>query len=192
MKIFNVKIFMLLLLCPTLAHAHAASGSGFMAGLNHPVLGFDHLLAMISVGILSAQMGGRAVWSVPTTFVGVMLIGGVLGMLKLPLFSIELGIAFSVFALGISLAAERKLPSTWAMIFVGFFAIFHGYAHGEEMPSMVQPALYASGFIVGTAGIHICGVIIGLIAKKSSKATQFLRFVGAGIAGIGIHLMILL
>lgn len=187
----NIVLLASILLSPVLAHAHSAAGGGFMAGISHPVLGFDHLLAMVSVGILSAQMGGRAIWTVPLTFVGVMLIGGILGMRDMPLFSVERGIAFSVFALGVALAAEKKFPSIVAMLFVGFFAVFHGHAHGTEMPSVAQPVLYALGFVTGTAGIHICGVLIGLISHQSSRGTELLRFVGAGIAGIGFHLLIL-
>lgn len=179
-----------LFLSPTLAHAHTlGSGGGYLAGLGHPVLGFDHLLAMVSVGILSAQMGGRAIWTVPSTFVCVMLIGGMLGMRGIPLLSVELGIAFSVFALGVALAAEKKLPAVVAMLWVGFFAIFHGHAHGTEMPSMAQPVLFALGFITGTAAIHIVGVCIGLISQELPRGVAVLRLAGAGIAGVGLHLL---
>lgn len=192
----NIALLLTILLIPTLAHAHIVSGGGggFVAGMSHPILGFDHLLAMISVGILSAQMGGRAIWTVPATFVGVMLLGGILGMqgLGLPLFSAEIGIAFSVLALGVALAAEKKLPPMLAMLFVGLFAVFHGYAHGAEMPNIAQPILYSLGFVMGTAGIHIAGVLIGLIAQKSTRGAELLRFVGAGIAGIGFHLLMTL
>ena len=180
------------LLFPSLAYAHGTGyGGGFMAGLNHPVLGLDHLLAMISVGILSAQMGGRAIWSVPATFVFVMLIGAIMGMRGIQLVSVEHGIAFSVLALGFALVAEKKLSPILAMTFVGFFAIFHGHAHGSEMPYLAKPVLYASGFFVGTAGIHIAGVLIGVFAKKFNNGAQFLRYVGAGIVGIGFHLIIM-
>ena len=162
-----------------------------MSGLSHPVLGFDHLLALISVGILSAQMGGRSIWTVPSTFVGVMLIGGVLGMQGVALFSVELGIAFSVFALGIALAAEKKVPAVLAMIFVGFFAVFHGHAHGTEMPNLAKPELYALGFFIGTANIHIVGVLVGIFAQKTPSGEQLLRFLGAGIAGIGFYLVVM-
>jgi urease accessory protein len=165
---------------------------GFMAGLSHPVLGFDHFLAMLSVGILSAQMGGRAIWTVPLTFVSVMAIGGVIGIKGIGLPGVEYGIAISVAALGISLAMEKKLSIILAMMFVGFFALFHGHAHGTEMPSIAQPAFYALGFITGTAGIHITGVLIGLISSRSLKGAEFLRFVGAGIAGIGIYILYIL
>lgn len=110
-------------ICPAFAH-EMGDGGGFMTGLGHPVLGFDHLLAMLSVGILSAQMGGRSIWAVPTTFVFVMLVGGILGIYNIPIFSVELGIAFSVLALGLALAAEKKFPSVVSMLFVAFFAIF--------------------------------------------------------------------
>jgi urease accessory protein len=147
---------------------------------------------MISVGILSAQMGGKAIWTVPATFVGVMLVGGVLGIQGVPLFSVEVGIAFSVLALGVAIAAQKKLPAFLAMMFVGFFAIFHGHAHGTEMPNLAQPALYALGFVIGTTAIHVAGVIIGVISPKFNDGAQFLRYGGAGIAGIGLHLLVIM
>lgn len=191
MKKLVLLIFGYLLFMPTAAYAHTiwADGGGFMSGLKHPVLGFDHLLAMLSVGILSAQIGGRAIWTVPSTFVIVMLVGGIIGMERIPLPSFEMAIAISVFALGVSIAAEKKLPHLLAMIFVGIFAIFHGYAHGVEMPYLTKPLMYALGFTSGTACIHITGVIIGLIGKKAPKI-PVLRILGAGIAGVGVLLII--
>jgi urease accessory protein len=180
------------LLFPTVALAHeAVLTGGFISGLSHPILGSDHLLAMISVGILSAQIGGRAIWSVPLTFVLVMLFGGVLGIQGIPFFSVEFGIALSVFVLGIALAADKKLPTIVAMVFVGVFAIFHGHAHGTEMPNLAQPVLYVSGFVAGTIGIHIAGVLIGIFSKKINYGAQLLRYVGAGIAGIGFYILFL-
>ena len=179
---------------PIVANAHGETYSAdifFWAGLIHPALGFDHLLAMISVGILSAQMGGRAIWTVPITFVSVMLIGGVLWIQRIALVSVELGIAFSVLVLGVALAAEKKLSPILAMIFVGCFAIFHGHAHGTEMPTMAEPVLYACGFVIGTAVIHIAGILIGIFSKTISHGDQLLRYAGAGIAGIGFHLLIM-
>ena len=177
-------------LLPSISYAHEGSGGGFTAGLTHPVLGFDHLLAMLSVGILSAQMGGQAIWRVPLTFVLVMLAGGILGINGVPIFSVELGIAFSVLALGVAIALQKKLPPLFAMVFVGFFAIFHGHAHGTEMPSLSKPLFYACGFVIGTAGIHIAGVLIGIIAERLKEGKQLLRYAGAGIAGVGFHLII--
>ena len=175
---------------PNIVYAHEGSGGGFMAGLTHPVLGFDHLLAMLSVGILSAQMGGQAIWKVPFTFVLVMLGGGILGINGIPIFSVELGIALSVLALGIAIALDKKLSPLLAMVFVGFFAIFHGHAHGTEMPSLSKPLFYACGFVLGTAGIHVAGVLVGIIAERLKDSAQLLRYAGAGIAGVGFHLII--
>ena len=184
------SILGVVLVLPSMSYAHEGSGGGFMAGLTHPVLGFDHLLAMLSVGILSAQMGGQAIWRVPLTFVLVMLGGGILGINRVPIFSVELGIAFSVLALGIAIALEKKLSPILAMVFVGFFAIFHGHAHGTEMPSLSKPVFYACGFVIGTAGIHVGGVLIGIIAERLEEGKQLLRYAGAGIAGVGFHLII--
>jgi urease accessory protein len=185
----------LLFICffPGLAQAHILSGErGFLAGLTHPVLGFDHFLAMLSVGILSAPMGGRAIWSVPLTFVSVMAVGALVGVKGIYYPGVEYGIALSVLILGFSLAMEKKLSPIWTMIFVGFFAMFHGHAHGTEMPKIVDPAIYALGFLMGTAGIHLAGVLIGVLSGRVTKGPEILRYVGAGISGIGVHIMYIL
>ena len=157
-----------------------------MAGITHPVLGLDHLLAMVCVGIVSAQIGGRAVWTVPTTFVGVMALGGLFGILGTGFLAVELGIAVSVIVLGITIAAERTFPVVITMIAVGLFAVFHGYAHGTEMPSTAEPLLYALGFLTGTAVIHIAGLFIGDISSHYEKGKVLLRVGGGVIALIGI------
>lgn len=175
------------------AAAHEAGSlpyGSFMGGLVHPVLGFDHFLAMVSVGVLSAQMGGRAIWTVPTTFVTVMAIGGLLGLIDIGLTAIELGIAFSVLVLGIAIAAEKKIPVLLAMAFVGAFAIFHGYAHGAEMPSIARPVLYASGFLTGTAGLHITGLLIGDISQHYAIGKIGLRVAGGVIAALGVTFLV--
>ena len=127
-------------------------------------------------------------WVVPLTFVLVMIFGAFLGMQGVNLIAVEVGIAFSLVVLGIALAAEKKLPTYLAMIAVGVFAVFHGHAHGAEMPVIMTPVVYAAGFVAGTATIHILGVSIGIICDRCHQA-GFLRYVGAGIAGIGIHLV---
>lgn len=191
-KILTILIGIMLIL-PNISYAHVISGGGgFMSGFSHPVLGFDHLLAMLSVGILSAQMGGKAIWTVPTAFVVVMLVGGILGINGVEIGSVELGIMLSVLILGVSIAVEKKLPHFLAIIFVGFFAIFHGHAHGAEMPELAQPVLYACGFIIGTATIHISGVSIGFMVNKLKGGDKLLRYLGAAIAGIGFHLVTLI
>jgi urease accessory protein len=186
-------IILIVLLVPGLAQAHILSGEGgFVSGLTHPVLGFDHFLAMLSVGILSAQMGGRAIWSVPLTFVAVMAVGAFIGIQGIPVPGVEYGIAMSLLVLGFALAMEKKLMPVWAMICVGVFAVFHGHAHGNEMPQIVSPAIYALGFLMGTAGIHLAGVLIGVFSGRTAKGADILRFVGAGISGIGVHIIYIL
>ncbi len=182
------SLLLLVLLAPVSAVAHEGSSlpyGSFIAGLAHPVLGVDHFLAMVSVGILSAQIGGRAIWTVPGTFVTVMGLGGVLGWLNVGLTSIELGIAFSVLALGTAIAADRKLPILVAMGAVAIFATFHGYAHGAEMPTVANPVRYALGFMTGTALLHVAGVLIGDISQHYARGKVLLRVAGAAIAGAG-------
>lgn len=187
-----LKSFLLALLfsaIPGSAHAHDGTNlglGGFLSGLVHPVLGYDHLLAMLSVGIISAQIGGRAIWIVPATFVSVMAIGGVLGLINIGLTVTELGIAVSLVILGLVIAAERRIPILTVMIGVGFFAIFHGYAHGTEMPDTAEPFLYALGFLVGTALIHITGVVIGDISRHYERGKFVLRVGGVLIALVGL------
>ena len=181
------------LFLPSLGYAHGGGhGGGFMAGLSHPVFELDHFLAMTCVGILGVQMGGRARWIAPATFVGAMLVGGILGMQGVQLPYVEIGIASSVLALGVALAARMRLPLILAMILVGGFAIFHGHAHGDDMPYLAKPAFYACGFLSGAAGIHLVGVLVGVLAGGISQGSQLLRYAGAGVAGIGFHLLYLL
>lgn len=187
-----LKSFLMALLfsaIPGVAYAHDGTNlglGGFLSGIVHPVLGYDHLLAMLSVGIISAQIGGRAIWTVPATFVSVMAVGGVLGLINIGLNVTELGIAVSLVILGLVIAAERKIPTLIVMIGVGFFAIFHGYAHGTEMPDTAEPFLYALGFLVGTALIHIAGVVIGDISRHYERGKIILRVGGALIAVVGL------
>lgn len=171
------------------AQAHGVSGGGFVNGLMHPVFGPDHLLAMVAVGILSVQIGGRAIWAVPSAFVGIMFLGGLWGIYDMPFPAVETGIALSVLVLGVALAFDKKLPISWSMVFVGFFAAFHGYAHGQEMPAVAKPELYAAGFIIATISLHIVGVVIGEIARHVRHGESLLRYLGAGIAGIGFSIL---
>jgi len=187
-KAFSALLAILLL--PGLAQAHTFKGeTGFLSGVFHPVLGFDHLLAMLCVGIISAQIGGRAIWTVPLTFVTVMGLGGFLGMQGIPIPGVEYGIALSVLILGLAVARGRRINPVTALIGVAFFAIFHGHAHGAEMPEMADPVIFSVGFLLGTAAIHICGVGVGLVSARIKDGPQALRYVGAGIAGIGVYIV---
>lgn len=172
-----------------IAHAHGVQGDGLINGIMHPVFGVDHLLAMVAVGVLSVQLGGRAIWAVPMAFVAFMLCGGCLGMLGMPFFAVETGIASSVLLLGIAIAFDRKMTTVLPMLFVGVFALFHGYAHGIEMPDLAKPALYAIGFIVATTFLHIAGIFIGKTAEHFRHGRALLRYTGAGVAGIGFAIL---
>lgn len=183
-------LFLFFIFLPQHAYAHTFKGeTGFLSGVFHPVLGFDHLLAMLSVGIVSAQIGGRAIWTVPLTFVCVMGIGGFLGMHNVALPGVEYGIALSVLILGIAVARGKRVNTVLAHLGVAFFATFHGHAHGAEMPAMASPLIFAMGFMLGTAAIHIAGVTVGLVSKRINNGPQALRYVGAGIAGIGVYII---
>jgi urease accessory protein len=183
-----MRVLTIFLIIYTLANAHQVGGTGFLSGFEHPVLGFDHFLAMVSVGIWSSQIGNRAIWFVPATFVTFMVLGGILGVyeVNIPLF--EIGIAVSVFLLGIAIATERYISVRIGLVFISFFGIFHGYAHGVEMPNILNPFLFSLGFVLSTSMIHILGVFIGIFALKSEKSRVLLRYIGAGIAGIGLHI----
>ena len=191
----SLVLAFLLALIPTVAYAHDGSTlpfGGFLSGFIHPVLGYDHLLAMLSVGILSAQIGGRAIWTVPATFMSFMALGSALGYMDLGLETTELGIAASLLILGLIIAADRRLPILLAMAGVGFFGIFHGYAHGSEIPQTAEPVAYAFGFLAGTAIIHIIGVLIGDIAKHYKAGPIVLRVGGSFIAAAGMFFIMAL
>ena len=189
-----IKFFSFLLLFFSSAlSAHEAQSlpyGPFLSGITHPVLGFDHLLAMVSVGMISAQIGGRAIWTVPATFVVVMFFGGLLGLNYGGLTGYEIGIAISVLLLGSALAADKKLNAGFAMIAVAVFAVFHGYAHGEEIPTIAEPPPYIGGFMSGTIILHIAGVVLADISTHYEKGKILLRFLGGFIALSGMYFLI--
>jgi len=172
------------------AHEEVEDGVGFLTGLLHPALGFDHLLAMLSVGILSVQIGGNAIWHVPATFVLIMIVGGFLGMQGVEIPMVEAGIAVSVVVLGIALAAEKLIPEWVAIISVAIFGTFHGHAHGTEMPLIANPWLYGLGFVTGTALIHLMGVFVGIGFRRLRRGPGLLRTTGIGIAGVGCYFLL--
>jgi len=196
------NLFLLIIIFALPLQAHTFTGMvGFYDGISHPVLGLDHFLAMVSVGIISAQIGGRAIWSVPSTFVSFMLVGGVLSMAaEMNLTSdtifeyisiiIELGIILSVILLGASIAIEKKLSTKLSMIFVSVFGLCHGLAHGLEMPWASNPILLALGFVSGTAILHLFGVGIGMFAIRSSISNFCLKLSGLGCVIYGSYLFI--
>lgn len=160
---------------------------GFMSGLLHPVLGFDHLLAMMAVGLLSVQIGGRAVLTVPAAFVAFLIVGGALGLAGITLPAVEGVIALSVLVLGLVIAVQTRLPVIVVMAAVGLFAIFHGHAHGTEIPTLASPWGYVAGFALASAVLHLAGVGLGALAGRPNLRA----LIGAGIAGIGLHMVLL-
>ena len=189
----NIFIFLIcLLVFPFPAIAHNFTGMvGFFDGISHPVLGFDHFLAMISVGIVSAQISGKAIWTVPATFVIIMTLGGVFGFLLIieEFFFVEIGIILSVILLGFGISIEKKIPTKLIMIFVGIFGLFHGIAHGLEIPAAANPVLFVLGFIVGTTALHLLGVTIGHLSIKKTISLILLKLTGASFAIYGIYLL---
>ncbi len=159
---------LMFLLLPSLAQAHPnhEAASGLFSGLAHPILGMDHLCAMIAVGLWAAQRGGRALWAVPLAFVSTMTLGAIAGMGGHTLPFAEQGIAASVLILGILIAAAVRLPIAVSILLVGFFALFHGFAHGAEIPASASGLIYAIGMVATTAGLHLTGIAAGLTANK--------------------------
>ena len=161
-----------LTLVPTAAFAHPGLGDahGFLQGFAHPLGGLDHILAMVTVGIFAWQLGGRALWLVPASFVLAMAIGGALGMLGVAVPFVELGIAVSVIVLGAVVALGVKTPLAIAMGLVGVFAVFHGHAHGTEMPLDAAGGAFGAGFVLATALLHVAGIALGVAIGRIGDA----------------------
>lgn len=171
------------------SYAHSVGGAGLTSGLTHPIFGLDHLLAMVAVGILGSQMKKDAAWKLPALFVGFMLIGGIMGINNLSIPMLELGIAFSVLILGL-MVFTKKTPLVLSTLAIGFFAVFHGNAHGMEMPQIAQPALYILGFITATSLLHISGILLGHYAQKTNLTTSALKYSGVAMSLIGGYFLL--
>ncbi len=183
----RILLFLSLFCLPSFVWAHSVAGeSGWVSGFSHPVLGLDHLLAMLCVGMLSTRMGKRGIWALPTTFVTVMLLGGILGIASIPLPGVETGIALSVLVFGSALLWGGRLPTGLSYAGVALFAMFHGHAHGGEMPELAEPVAFATGFMAGTTVIHLVGVCIGLIFAQLRQGDALLKVTGLGMAGSGL------
>ncbi len=178
---------MLLLCCASVAQAHSAEGNaaGFIAGVLHPLTGFDHLLAMVAVGIWGATLGQPLVWALPVAFPMLMVVGGILGITAVPLPYVETGIAASVVVLGLAIAAAWRAPVAVAMVIVSAFGVFHGYAHGAELPTAASPAAYVAGFVLCTGALHLAGIAIGTLQSRP-KGPLALRASGGLIAMAGV------
>ena len=175
--------------CPTVALAHVGAGStaSFVAGFGHPYSGLDHVAVMIAVGLWAALKGGRALWVWPCAFVGVMLIGGLLGMRHVPVPFVEPGILASVVALGLLVALAVNLPIWLGAAIISVFAIFHGHAHGSEVAENIGGAEYMIGFALATASLHAIGLGVAL-ALSSVKMRAVVRLAGAACVLLGVAL----
>jgi urease accessory protein len=183
-----------LALAPGAALAHTGVGDthGFVHGFMHPLGGIDHVLAMVAVGLFAAHLGGRALWLVPASFVGMMAMAGVLAAAGIPLPFVEIGIAVSVVALGLIVALRATPPVTAAMALVGFFALFHGHAHGVELPQGVSALTYGAGFMIATALLHATGVGIGLALRRAPNlgGERILQLSGYAMSLVGGAILI--
>lgn len=177
-------------LCAETAFAHPQKGAavGFLTGFYHPISGLDHVLAMVAVGLWGAQLGAPAIWLLPVAFPMVMAMGGTLGLLGVPLPGTEYGIALSAILLGVVVLFEVRPPLAAAAALVGFFAIFHGYAHGTELPPGQSAMLYSIGFVLATGCLHAVGIGIGTV-HKWAWGQKLVRFAGALVAVGGAFFM---
>lgn len=184
-------LFVLLLLSASAAHAHTAEGvaGGFISGFLHPIAGWDHVIAMVAVGLWGAFLGRPAVWLLPVVFPMVMAFGGALGVVGMPLPGVEIGIALSAVVLGAMVALAAR-PALWvAAVIVGVFAIFHGHAHGTELPQSASPVAYSLGFVIATGGLHAVGIVLSLLTRWS-HGHLLVRAGGGVIAALGAFFLV--
>jgi len=180
----------MLILVPASAMAHQETGQavGFLSGLAHPVSGLDHVLAMVAVGLWGAVLGAPAIWVLPVAFPVMMALGGLIGLLGFPLPGVEIGIALSAIVLGAMVLAESRPPLWVAAIVVSFFAIFHGHAHGRELPAGANALLYSLGFVMATGLLHAVGILLG-VAHRWSAGRHAVRAAGGGVALAGLFFL---
>ena len=171
---------------PAYAHVGIGTTSSFTAGFMHQFSGLDHMTVMIAVGLWAALKGGKAIWAWPAAFVGVMLVGGAFGMLHMPLPFVEPGILASVVALGLLVALAVDLPVSAGVAIIALFALFHGHAHGTEVPESAGGLEYMAGFAITTALLHAVGIAAGL--GLGIRFRGLARTAGAACAAIGVGL----
>jgi urease accessory protein len=179
---------LILIALPTAALAHTGHGdtSGFLHGFMHPIGGLDHVLAMVAVGVFAYVLGGKALWLVPLSFVGMMAVGFLLGVGQVDVPFVELGIALSSIVIGGVAALGRPIPVVGAMALVGVFAIFHGHAHGAEMPTDASGLEYAAGFMVATALLHAVGIGAAIgVSKLTGKYGRIVAQISGGVFALG-------
>ncbi len=183
---FQFIIGVILMTLATAAEAHTGQGviGGFSSGFLHPITGWDHVVAMVAVGLWGAFLGSPAIWILPVVFPLVIAFGGMLGVMGVPLPFVETGIALSGIVLGFAVLFGVRAPIWLASIIVGIFAIFHGHAHGAELPEAANPFSYALGFVIATGLLHLFGIAFGFLTLVP-KGQYIVRAAGAAIAAVG-------
>ena len=184
----TLLVFVLLWAQVASAHPQAGEAKGFLTGFMHPISGLDHVLAMIAVGLWGAQLGAPAIWLLPVAFPMVMAFGGMLGLMGVPLPGTEYGIAASAILLGAAVMFEVRPPLAFAAVLVAIFALFHGHAHGTELPPGESGLLYSIGFVIATGFLHGVGITIGTV-HRWRWGQNLLRVAGAGVAVAGVFFM---
>ncbi|WP_405224823.1 HupE/UreJ family protein [Lentisalinibacter sediminis] len=179
-------LFLLLLADAALAHEAEGFAGGFVSGLLHPLFGWDHVVAMVAVGLWGAFLGVPAIWLLPVVFPLVMAVGGAAGVAGMPLPAVEAGIAASALVLGAMVALAARPPLWAAAVIVGVFAVFHGHAHGTELPHAASPLAYSAGFVISTGLLHLSGIALGLAARWRAGRVAIRAGGGAiALAGVG-------
>src|SRR6476660_8016298 len=187
-RAISVALFAVAAASSALAHTGSVSG-GFAGGLSHPLFGLDHAVAMVAVGLWGAFLGAPAIFILPVVFPLVMAVGGVLGILGVPLPGVENGIAASAVVLGMMVALAATPPLWVAGVSVGGFAIFHGHAHGAELPAGADAVAYSAGFVIATGVLHLCGIAFGLLARWPIGRIA-VRTVGGTISIVGVAYLV--
>jgi urease accessory protein len=184
-----MTILLLVAVQPLAAHTTGGAIGGLGSGLGHPFIGLDHLLAMLAVGMWAYQLGGSSMWKVPLAFVLTLLVGASIGLTGLSLPFIGPVIAASVMVFGLLIAMRSRVTPVLASMLVALFALFHGYAHGIEMPLAASPLTYVAGFSLATIGLHGLGVMLAYVIHRTTH-TMLLRVGGFGLAGTGLLLLV--
>ncbi len=171
------------------AHTGGGEVGGFTSGFTHPLFGWDHVVAMFAVGLWGAFLGAPAIWILPIVFPLIMVVGGIMGIAGVPIPAVETGIASSAIVLGLLVALSIRLPIALAMIIVALFAIFHGHAHGTELPSAASPVTYAAGFVIATGLLHLLGILFGELSRWKT-GRYAVQAGGAAIALVGVAFLV--
>lgn len=172
------------------AHVHGGKAGDFMAGFSHPNSGLDHVVAMVAVGLWGAVLGPPAIWVLPVAFPMVMALGGLLGFMGIPIPGVEIGIAISAIVMGIMVMLEQKTALWFAALLVSVFAIFHGYAHGSELPAGSNALQYSLGFVIATGLLHLIGILLAE-TRRWPKGQALIQTAGAAITITGLYFLFL-